>query len=120
MRIAAITLVAAGLFATASVAAEGVTDNQFLKANRCRGLAASGKLTPVDVSAIDAYIKEGAKLRGGYQLEKAREVQANAKREAKYQDRQARLDAELTGACMALVTGAKPTATAQNPLPAQP
>lgn len=114
MRIAAIAFTAAGLVAATSgfALAGTATDMDFLKASRCRGLDESGKLTPVDSKALDAYVKSAERVRAGYILERARNEEAKAKREARFKDRQERLNAELTGACMAYMGDAPSTATA--------
>ncbi|MFN3522124.1 MAG: hypothetical protein ACK4YQ_07730 [Phenylobacterium sp.] len=113
MRTAVIAFAAAGLFASGSaMAADTGTDMDFLKASRCRGLAQAGTLTPVDAKALDSYVKAAERVRAGYILERARNEEARAKREARDKNHSARLSAELNGACMAYMGGAAPTATA--------
>ena len=114
MRIAAIAITAASLFAAASTTALADTgsDMDFLKASRCRGLDASGKFSPVDSKALNAYVKGAERVRAGYILERARNEEAKAKRESRYKDRHERLQAELNGPCMAYMSGSDAKATA--------
>ena len=102
MRLIAIAFAATGLLAAASsaTAAAAVSDVEFLKASRCRGLADSG-LTQVDTAAMDAFIKNERTGRAGPVLERGKAEYDKAKREAKTDsgDRKARLTAELSGPC---------------------
>ena len=94
--IAIVTVFAAG----SAMASDKVTDIEFLKANRCKGLAAT--LTGVvDTQSLDNFIKTEARARAPYVMERASEEFARAKREAKGTDRRERLTGELTGACQA-------------------
>lgn len=114
MRIAALAITAASMIAATSgiALADAGTDLDYLKASRCRGLDESGKFSAVDSKALDAYVKGAERVRAGYILERARNEEAKAKREARYKDRHERLEAELTGPCMAYMGEASPTATA--------
>ncbi|MDP1601559.1 hypothetical protein [Phenylobacterium sp.] len=102
MRLIAIAFAATGLLAAASsaTAAAAVSDVEFLKASRCRGLADSG-LTQVDTAAMDAFIRNERSGRAPYVLERSKVEYDKAKREAKSDsgDRKARLTAELSGPC---------------------
>lgn len=100
MKLIAIAFAATGLLAAAGSAAAAVSDVEFLKANRCRGLAESG-LTQVDTAAMDAFIKSERSGRAGPVLERGKAEYDKAKREAKTDsgDRKARLTAELSGPC---------------------
>jgi hypothetical protein len=93
----------AAVFAAGSAAAsDKVTDVDFLKANRCKGLATS--LTGVvDTTSLDSFIKAERGVRAPYIMERAGEEFAKAKKEAKGSDRKERLTAELTGACQAYI-----------------
>jgi hypothetical protein len=94
--IALATVFAAG----SAMASDKVTDVEFLKANRCKGLATT--LTGVvDTQSLDSFIKAERGARAPYVMERAAEEFARAKREAKGQDRKERLTGELTGACQA-------------------
>src|SRR4051794_17268237 len=100
----AIIALAATLAAGSAVAAPKVTDVDFLKANRCKGLATS--LTGVvDTGSLDAFIKAERGTRMPYVTERADEEFAKAKKEARSTDRKDRLTAELTGPCQAYLGG---------------
>lgn len=101
MRLITVTLAAAGLLATASQAyAAGMSDVEYLKANRCRGLA-EADLASVDVAAMDALLKTEGRNRSAYVAERGRTEMDKARREAKTEntERKARLTAELNGPC---------------------
>ncbi len=91
----------AAVFAAGSAAAsDKVTDVDFLKANRCKGLATT--LTGVvDTTSLDSFIKAERGARAPYVIERADDEFTKAKKEAKGADRKDRLTAELTGACQA-------------------
>lgn len=93
---AATTLTGAG----SAFAAERVSDLDYLRASRCKGLATT--LTGVvDAEAIDAYLKSARNSRSPVVFDRAEGEFDKAKREARSEDRKARLTAELTGACQA-------------------
>ena len=96
----AIIAIATVFAAGSAMAAEKVTDVDFLKANRCKGLATT--LTGVvDTNALDSFIKAERGARAAYIVDRANEEFARARKEAKGEDRKDRLTAELTGACQA-------------------
>jgi hypothetical protein len=98
----AIIAMAAVFAAGTAAASDKVTDVDFLKANRCKGLATS--LTGVvDTSSLDAFIKAERGARAPYVMERAEDEFTRAKKEAKGADRKERLTAELTGACQAYI-----------------
>ncbi|MGA0605094.1 hypothetical protein ACO2Q0_03760 [Phenylobacterium sp. VNQ135] len=99
MKFAAIVIAAATVASAGSaVAAERVSDMEYLKASRCKGLATT--LTGVvDTSSIDAYLKAARSARSPAVFERAETEFERAKREARSEDRKARLTAELTGPC---------------------
>lgn len=105
MKFAAITLIAASLAAGSAFAASSdVTDVEFLKANRCKGLATS--ITGVvDPASLDSFIKAERNGRHTYIVDRASEEFNRARKEAKSQDRKERLTAELTGPCQAYLAG---------------
>lgn len=105
MKVAAIALVALGLTAGAATAAERVTDLDYMKANRCKGIAEG--VGQADTAGLDAFLKEQKKGRQSFVLERAGSEHDRAKREARSEDRRERLTAELTGACMAYMGPAK-------------
>ena len=102
MRLIAIAFAATGVLAAAGSAAAAVSDVEYLKASRCRGLADSG-LAQVDTAALDAFVKSERSGRAPYVLERSKVEYDKAKREAKTDsgDRKARLTAELSGPCQA-------------------
>jgi hypothetical protein len=106
MKFAAFALTAATLAAGSASATESMTDLQYIKANRCKGLATTLS-TAVDPAAIEAFIKADRRTRMPYVQERAGNEFQRARREARSEDRRARLTAELTGPCQALMaTGA--------------
>jgi len=105
MKFAIFALAATMLAAGAASASDKVTDVDFLKANRCKGLATT--LTGVvDVNSLDSFIKAERGARAPYVIERAGEEFAKAKKEAKGEDRKDRLTAELTGGCQAYLAPA--------------
>lgn len=111
MKFAAIALVAAAFAASSAVAADRVTDVDYLKANRCKGLATSIEGV-VDPAALSSFIKAERGARASYVITRGDEEFQRARREAKSEDRRARLTGELTGACQAFVSA--PTAVAKQ------
>jgi hypothetical protein len=105
MKFAAFALVAAALTAGSAVAADRVTDVEFLKANRCKGLATSISGV-VDPASLDGFIKAERGSRATYISERATEEFNKAKKEGKSADRKERLTAELAGPCQAYLGGA--------------
>lgn len=102
MKLIAIALTSAGLLAAAGSAAAAVSDVEFLRASRCRGLADSG-LATVDTAAMDAFIKAEKRTRTAFVADRGKAEFDRAKREAKTEntERKARLTAELNGPCQA-------------------
>jgi hypothetical protein len=100
MKLIAIAVAATGMLAAAGSAAAAVSDVEYLKASRCKGLAESG-LAQVDTAALDAFMKCERSGRAPYVLERSKVEYDKAKREAKTDsgDRKARLTAELSGPC---------------------
>lgn len=99
MKVTAIALVALGLTAGAAAAAERVSDLDYMKASRCKGIAEGVGQT--DTAGLDAFLKEQKKGRQGIVLERAGSEFDRAKREARSEDRRERMTAELAGACTA-------------------
>lgn len=111
MKTAAILLATLSLGCAAAgvaAAADHLTDVAYLKANRCRGLAAG--LGVSDTGPLDALIKTESRSRQDLVYERGQEEQARGKREAAGQDAKERLTAELNGPCLAYLSGAKDTA----------
>ncbi|WP_309643315.1 hypothetical protein [Phenylobacterium sp.] len=88
------------VLSVADSAAAAVSDMDYLRANRCRGLAA-GELAAVDTVAMDAFLKAAKRSRASHVVDRGRTEMEKAKSEAKTQneERRARLTAELTGPC---------------------
>jgi hypothetical protein len=93
--------------ATAAAAATQVSDLDYVKASRCRGIAVG---LGVDASALSAYVKAQGQSRNAIVQARADEEFARGKREAKG-DAKPRLQSELDGACAALLS---PTASSSN------
>ena len=108
MKLAAFALVAGTLVAGSAYATEDMTDLQYIRANRCKGLATTLSAV-VDPAAITAFIKADRGTRTPFIQERADAEFQRAKREARSEDRKARLTAELTGPCQALMTGGTET-----------
>lgn len=104
MKFAVVALVAASLTAGAASAAGRVTDVDYLKANRCKGLATSIQGV-VDPTALNEFIKAERRARASYIVDRGEDEFDKARREAKSEDRKARLTAELTGQCQAYLGG---------------
>lgn len=102
MKLIAIALTATGLLAVAGTAAAAVSDVEFLRANRCRGLAESGVAT-VDTAAMDAFLKAEQRTRTAFVVDRGKAEFDKARREGKTEntERKARLSAELNGPCQA-------------------
>ena len=94
--LAAVALLSAG----GAVAGERVSDLDYLKASRCKGLA-SAQIGGLDAAALDAFIKEQGKVRSDYVIRKGKDEASRAQREGrKWQDdRKAKLVAEAEGPC---------------------
>jgi hypothetical protein len=104
MKIAAILLVAAGLASAgaASAATSSIkTDLDYLKASRCRGLAAG---VGSDTTGIDATLKAEGRSRAPYILSRAQDEMDRAKRQTKNANLKDRLTAELNGVCTAYLS----------------
>lgn len=76
---------AAAAMATAAFAetAPRLSDSQFIKANRCRGLIGSPALGGGDVTALDALLKAQKQGRSDYIRNKADEARSDAERSAR-------------------------------------
>lgn len=114
MRVATV-IIAAAAFASAAgsafAAADRATDVEFLKANRCKGLAASAIGQGVDTAGVDAFLKAQSGARNPYILQQGEAEQTKARRQAARGERNDKLAAELNGPCMAyLGQGAAQTA----------
>jgi hypothetical protein len=86
--------------AGSATAAPKLTDVDYLRANRCKGLATSIEGV-VDPAALNSVIKSERGARATYIVDRGEEEFQRARKEGKSQDRKERLTAELTGACQA-------------------
>lgn len=97
MKIAAVVLACAGLaVAGAAAASTQVSDVDYLKANRCEGLAAA---TGADAKPFAAFVKAHGQTRADYIIQRGQEEYARAKHQAG--NDQGAAKAELSGACAA-------------------
>ncbi len=109
-------LVAAGLslaitVAGAAQAGSKMTDVDYLRANRCRGLAVG--LGSSDTASLDALIKTEGLSRAEVIYERGQQEMDRAKRDTRNTDGKERLTAELNGPCTAYLSGGKTTASAR-------
>ena len=102
MRFAVIAAaMAAAATAEAASAGERISDSDYIRASRCRGLAGSEALGPVETGSLDAFLKDAGRARSEAVRELASQAQQRAAREAKSPERKAQLQGELAGACLA-------------------
>jgi hypothetical protein len=102
MKIINIAFTAAGLLAVAGSASAAISDLDYLKANRCRGLAAA-EVASVDTAAMDAFLKAEGRHRTNEIVRLGKVEQEKARRQASRSsvERRAELVAELNGPCQA-------------------
>lgn len=99
--------------AGAASASPRVSDVDYLRANRCKGLA-QGLGENDAVAGLSSFVKQEGKTRLDAIIERGDEEFARAKREASRVDTKARLQAEFSGACTAYMdTGKADTAAAR-------
>jgi hypothetical protein len=111
MKTTAVLLTVIGLtVAGAAAASDHLTDLDYLKANRCRGLAEG--LGSGDIAGFDALIKTEGRSRVEAIYSKGQEELNRGKKEASYTDSRDRLSAELNGPCTAYLGGAQASASA--------
>ena len=115
MKLTAIAI-AAVTFATsgAAVAAERVSDVDYLRASRCKGLATSIEGV-VDGQSIDAYLKSAKGTRAPYVKDRADQEFQRGLRDGRSSDRKERMTAELTGACQAYLGDSSTVAKRKSP-----
>ncbi len=94
--------------ASAATASERITDLDYLKAERCKGLATG---LGGDTASVDMLLKAQARGRADAVLQRGDEELTKAKREAAKADLKERLSAELGGPCVAYMSGGKQMAT---------
>jgi hypothetical protein len=109
MKTAAVALAAMGLFAAgAASASDRVSDLDYMKASRCKGLATG---LGADSGGLDAFLKEQSRSRSSIVVERGAEEATRGKREATKSDSKDRLSAELAGPCMAYAGASKDVAS---------
>lgn len=95
MRLAPLALCAATvLIAGSAVAADRATDVDYLRASRCRGIAAG---LSADTTALDAFLKAEGRTRDLFVHQRGDEEQARGKRA----ERLPKVTEELNGPCQA-------------------
>ena len=108
MKIALVVAMLGSVVAGSAAAAAEITDIDYIRANRCKGLTVGSGLA--DNPALEAYLKEARRGRAPFALTRADQEFDRAKRDARHSKE--RYAAELNGACAAYVGGAQ---TAQSP-----
>lgn len=110
MQVAAILTVAVlGLTAAGSAfAASQGSDVDYMKANRCKGIAVA---TGADTRALDAYIKKDGLSRSDAVISLGQDAFTRAKRDAADANMKDRLAAELSGYCTAYMDKGKALAS---------
>lgn len=112
MKAAAVLLMTFGLAcASAATASERVSDLDYLKANRCKGLAVA--LGTADATGLDAFIKVEGRSRDPIILARATEERDRAQHQARDGNMKDKLSAELAGPCTAYMNGGGAPATAR-------
>jgi hypothetical protein len=111
MKTTLIAFAALGLAVAGSAAASGhVTDVDYLKASRCKGLAT---VTGADTAGLDAFIKSERGARQSVVLRMADEQVERGKHDAGNANLKDKVTAELAGACAAYSGPAKASLAAQ-------
>lgn len=103
----AVALTALGLItalAGAAAAADRATDVDYLRASRCRGIAAG---LGADTSGLDAFLKAQSRTRNDVIMTRGEEEAARAKKETRDANLKDRLSGELAGACVAYAPAGK-------------
>ena len=107
MKFAATMLVLVGLASAsaASASASAIkTDTDFLRASRCKGLAAG---MGVDTASLDSLLKTEARWRQDAVVKMAQDEQDKARRQARDANLKDKLTAELSGPCTAYLGSPK-------------
>jgi len=112
MKVAAIALTVVSVaIAGTAVASNRVSDLDYLKANRCKGLAVA--LGTADATGLDAFIKAEGRSRDPIILARATEERDRAQHQARDGNMKDKLSAELAGPCTAYMNGGGAPATAR-------
>lgn len=106
MKAAAVLVATLGLaFAGVASASDHITDLDYLKANRCKGLAVG--LGSGDTAGLDALIKAEGRTRSDTVLERASEELTRGKRDGAKTDLKDKMSAEFNGPCTAYMGAGK-------------
>lgn len=112
MKLAATALTIVSVAIAGSAAASNrVTDLDYLKANRCKGLSVG--MGTADATGLDAFIKAEGRSRDPIILARANEERERAQRQARDANMKDKLSAELAGPCTAYMNGGGAPATAR-------
>lgn len=115
MKVAAILIAGLGLaVAGTAVAGPRISDMDYLRASRCKGIAES---VGVDTAGVDALLKSAKVSRQPVVLDRAEAEVARAKRDARSQ--KDKVTSELSGGCSAYMGGPEEFAAAKAPSKAQ-
>ena len=113
MKTAAIALAAAGLLAAgAAAASDRVSDLDYMKASRCKGLATG---LGADSTGLDAFLKVQSRSRSPVVFDRGEDEMKRGKREASKADLKDKVSAELSGPCLAYTGPAKDMAASRSP-----
>lgn len=96
MKTAAIAIIALSLTAGAAAAADRMSDSDFLKASRCRGIAEGMN---IDTASVKDLLKQQGSTRIEYVQQKGKDEIARGKRDTKRDVLRPQLTAELSGEC---------------------
>ena len=108
MKLAAIAVAAAALATAGSAAAYNrVTDVDFLKASRCKGIATA---MGADTTGLTAFLKSESRTRPDVILRRADEEAARGKRQAADANLKEQVSAELASTCTAYMGAGKAVA----------
>jgi hypothetical protein len=99
--------------AGAAAAADHLTDVDWLKANRCRGIAEG--LGAGDTAGLDSLIKTEGRSRLEPVYVQGQQELARGKRDASSRDGRDRLSSELNGSCMTFLGAHDAAAKASSP-----
>jgi len=118
MRTTAVIVLLSLAAAGSAIAETRISDVDFIRASRCKALAASSVGAGVDTTKLDALLKEQSHGRAETILQRADDAAARAKRQARSTDAQSRLSAELSGTCSGFLGAAAAVASGQRAEPA--
>lgn len=118
MKAAAITVALVTLTAGGALAANAVSDMDYLKASRCKGLAESAGDATVDAKALNTFLKAESYKRHAVVVERGDAEALRGKREGKSPYARERVMAELSGPCAAYLSDAKAMANRQSEMTA--